>query len=361
MKKALYVASVFSHLACFHIPFMKALKEQGFLVHALAKTDRIDAREKLQEAGISCIEMSFSRSPCSLSNLKAYKKLRRRFRAHQYDIIHVHTPAAAFITRAAARNTGQGLVIYTAHGFHFYKGAPKLNWLLYFSAEKIARKWTDILVTINQEDYENAKRLGYEPGKSLVYTHGVGINIAEFTVPDKEGTGTVFVCIGELNKNKNQEWLLDVWKDFKDPYAELRIIGDGPLEKKLKGKAKKLKNVKFLGYRTDIAKQLADADVLISVSHREGLPRNVMEAMAAGKPVIGTNVRGTRDLIKQKETGLLVELGNRFSLLNALSAMTDPIVRKRYGEAAKKVIQNYSEEKTVDEMMKVYSRLEESE
>jgi glycosyltransferase involved in cell wall biosynthesis len=359
MKKALYVASVFSHLACFHIPFMKALKERGFVVYAMARTDRPGVVPKLEQHDIKCIEMPFSRSPYSWKNLKVYKMLRRMFKENRYDIIHVHTPAAAFLTRAAARNTKQGLIVYTAHGFHFYKGAPKRNWLIYFPVEKLARRWTDILVTINHEDYENAQKLGYEPGKSLVYTHGVGINIDEFVVPDRNGNGTVFVCVGEMNKNKNQEWLLDVWKEFDDPETELRIIGDGPLEQKLRKKASPLKNVKFLGYRTDIAQQLAESDVLISVSHREGLPRNVMEAMAAGKPVIGTNIRGTKDLVKA--TGLLVKPGDKAALRRAVSVMKDKQSRKLFSSYTRREIKPFSEENTVNEIMKVYSRLEGSE
>lgn len=358
-KKALYVASVFSHLACFHIPFMEALQERGFDVYAMARTDREGAARKLEDNGIRCIEMPFSRSPYSLRNLKIYRLLRHMFKNHHYDIIHVHTPAAAFLTRAAARKTGQGLIVYTAHGFHFYKGAPLLNWLVYYPAEKLARRWTDTLVTINEEDYHNARKLGYESGKSLVFTHGVGIRVDDFVVSDRNEDGTVFVCIGEINKNKNQKWLLDVWKEFDDPETELRIIGDGPLEQKLRKKASPLKNVKFLGYRTDIAQQLAESDVLISVSHREGLPRNVMEAMAAGKPVIGTNIRGTWDLVKA--TGLLVKPGDKVAFKRAVSVMKDKESRKFFSSYAKREIKPFSEENTVNEIMKVYSRLEGSE
>ena len=348
---------------------MKMLQAEGFEVFAVAKTDRPGTRELLETEGIRCIEVPFSRSPFSLSNLKTYRALRKILRETRFDIVHLHTPAAAFIARMAARNTRQCPILYTVHGFHFYRGAPCSNWLLFYSAEKLSRRWTDAIITMNSEDFDNAKRLGYEPGRSLFFTHGVGVNTEVYSpseskravtrkrlmISDKE---VVFVSIGEINKNKNHEWLLKVWKSLNENDIRLLIAGNGPGEKALANSIRGggLHNVHFLGYRSDVHDLLAASDVLVSVSKREGLPRNVMEAMATGLPVIGTNVRGTRDLIMHRDTGLLIDPGDDNTLRDALKLMIeDSDLRKNMGSNARKAIIQYSEQNVVEEVRNIYS------
>lgn len=368
-RKAIYVASIFIHFSAFHIPFLRMLQEEGFEVWAAARTTNEADRKELEAIGVKRIEVPFSRSPYSVSNFKAYKMMRKLFREKHFEIVHVHTPAAAFIARAAARGTGQGKVIYTAHGFHFYKGAPLKNWLIYCTAEKIARKWTDVLITINKEDFENGKELGYEERRSLFLTHGVGVDIGRYQLPEEARAATrtilgidkesvVFICIGELNKNKNQKWLLEAWKEIQDGKCMLLIVGDGKLRTKLQTfvKERDIDNVLFLGYREDIPELLAASDVLVSVSKREGLPKNVMEAMAAGKPVIGTNVRGTRDLIRHNENGLLVDLGNCEQLANAFQMLSkSKDLREACGLRARTLVEAYSVERVMEEIRGVYT------
>lgn len=367
MKKALYVATIFLHLKSFHIPFMKMLKQKGFEVWAAAANTDDFSKRALEDIGIKCIEVPFSRNPYNISNLKAYKFLRNFFKKNHFDLLHFHTPVASFIGRIAARNTNQGTIVYTAHGFHFYKGAPIKNWLIYYTAEKIARKWTDILITINSEDFENGKKLGYIPNKSLFLTHGVGIDVDAFKLPNSirekkrrelsiPKNAVVFICIGELNKNKNQKWLLKVWKQLQDSNIYLLLVGDGPLKTKLDKFAAKnnIKNVKFLGFRNDIPQLLKASDVLISVSKREGLPRNIMEAMAAGLPVIGTNIRGTRDLLFDN-TGILTDLESVESLKNAIIKLANSAKLRLYlGKTASKKVANISVESIMKELIKIY-------
>jgi len=369
MKKALYVATVSSHLILFHGCFMKELVRQGFEVKAAARTSSEDNKRELETLGIESIEIPFSRNPYSLSNIKAHKLIRKLFREQHFDIVHVHTPVAAFIARAAARGTGQGKIIYTAHGFHFYKGAPLKNWIIYYTAEKIARKWTDVLITINKEDFENGKKLDYKENRSLFLTHGVGVDIGRYQLPEEVRAATrtilgidkesvVFICIGELNKNKNQKWLLEAWKEIQDGNCMLLIVGDGKLRSKLQSfvKERDIDNVLFLGYREDIPELLAASDVLVSVSKREGLPKNVMEAMAAGKPVIGTDVRGTRDLVKHDESGLLVDLGNSLQLANVLRMLSkSKDLREAFGLRARTLVEAYSVERVMEEIRGVYT------
>ncbi len=368
-KKAIYVASIFTHFCAFHVPFLRMLQEEGFEVWAAARTTNETDRKELETMGIKCIEIPFSRSPYSVSNIKAYRMMRKLFRENHFELVHVHTPAAAFIARAAARGTGQGKVIYTAHGFHFYKGAPLKNWLIYYTAEKIARKWTDVLITINKEDFENGKKLGYEERRSLFLTYGVGVDIKRYQLSEEVRVATrkmlgideecvVFICIGELNKNKNQKWLLEVWKELEDGNRMLLIVGDGKLRNELEAfvKDNSIEGVKFLGFREDIPELLAASDVLVSVSKREGLPKNVMEAMAAGKPVIGTNVRGTRDLVKHNENGMLIDLKKRHNLASAVKTLSSSkILRASYAKKARDLIEEYTVQQVLDEMSMIYS------
>lgn len=369
--KVIYIASVFWHFSSFHIPFMRMLQAEGFEVFAMARTDRPGTRELLEAEGIHCIEAPFSRNPFSLSNVKACRALRKILQETRFEIIHLHTPAVAFIARMAARNTQKGPVVYTVHGFHFYRGAPWANWLLFYSAEKLSRRWTDAVITMNSEDFGTAKRLGYEPERSLFFTHGVGVNTEvyspseskrsvirkELMINDEE---IVFVSIGEINKNKNHKWLLRVWSSLNEKGIRLLIAGNGPGEKALENniRASRLKNVHFLGYRSDVQDLLAASDALVSVSRREGLPRNVMEAMATGLPVIGTNVRGTRDLIEHKDTGLLISLGDDNALRDALKLMIENSdLRNDMGKNAREAVIRYSEQNVVEEIRNIYSVL----
>ena len=369
-KRAIYIASVFGHFKAFHVPFLRMLQEQGFEVWAAAGTNREQSREYLENLGVKCIEIPFSRSPYSISNIRAYKLMRKIFRESHFEIVHVHTPAAAFIARAAARGKGQGKVIYTAHGLHFYKGALLKNWLIYYTAEKIARKWTDVLTTINKEDFENGKKLGYEEGRSLFLTHGVGVDIDKYQLPKEVRVAArrmlgiyeesvVFICIGELNKNKNQKWLLEAWKEIQDGNCMLLIVGDGKLRSKLQTfvKERDIDKVLFLGFREDIPELLAASDVLVSVSKTEGLPKNVMEAMASGKPVIKTNVRGTRDLVKDNETGLLVAPGSGHQLAEAMVTLSkNEKLRCEFGMKGRQLIDEFSIECVLGEMNAQYWR-----
>lgn len=185
----------------------------------------------------------------------------------------------------------------------------------------------------------------------------------EVRVAAREGLGidrshVVFICIGELNKNKNQKWLLEAWKEIEDENRMLLIVGDGKLRNQLEAfeRDNRIERVMFLGYRDDIPELLAASDVLLSVSKREGLPKNVMEAMASGKPVIGTNVRGTRDLIMNKENGLLVDLGNSEQLIDALRMFSKSMkIREHFGPRSRNLVEVYSVERVLEEIKGVYN------
>jgi len=331
-----------------------------------------DYVERVRATGAFCWDIPFARSPYHPRNVRAYQRLRELLRRERYDLIHVHTPVASFLGRYLAKKTHQGPVLYTAHGFHFFKGAPLRNWLLYYTAEKLAAKWTDALIVMNSEDYELAQKLGFQPEKNLFYVHGVGVDLNEFSPPSVLGGGVrsefgigtdepVVTCIGELTDGKNQGFLLDAWSLLTErlDVGHLLLVGTGSRLEVLRRRVERerIPRVHFLGYRTDIPAILAETDVVVLVSKHEGLPRCLMEAMSAGKPIVASNVRGNRDLVEHLETGLLVELGDNASLASALETlMLDAELRNSMGLKAQQEIRAYSLQQVLREMSVIYER-----
>jgi len=370
-KRVLFVASVYQHLAHFHLPFMKMLQEQGHEVHAAASSI-LGGKGEVVATGVTCWDVPFARSPFSPSNFRAVLDLWRVFSTTQFDLIHVHTPVAAFLGRLLAKLTGQGEVIYTAHGFHFYKGAPWYNWLIYHTAERIAARWTDGLIVMNGEDFESAKKLGFRPEVNLFYVRGVGLDINHFAVPptmEKEvraslnisDSDIVVTCIAELNENKNQGFLLEAWRDLskRHNHVQLLLVGQGEKLNYLQSRVAKegMPRVHFLGHRRDIPQILWESDIITLVSKREGLPRCIMEAMAASKPVVATNVRGNRDLVDDGRTGCLVELGDVVGLTQVVDELVlDHELQTAMGIAAREKVQDYSLEKVIAELAIIYDR-----
>lgn len=369
-KKVLFSATVYSHLAAFHKPFMKMLQEKDYEVHAAANPNH-GRKEEIEEMGIVCWDIPFSRSPYHVNNFKAMVGLSHLFRNQYFDLIHVHTPVASFLVRYMAKKYKQGAVLYTAHGFHFYKGAPIQNWLMYYTAEKLARRWTDGLIVINEEDYENGKRLGFRENESLFFTHGVGISLDEYRENAHDNlyirqklsvkqNDIVISYIAELNDNKNHMFLLKNWNTLIQhcPNLHCFIIGSGEKEQKLITyvKEKNLKNVHFLGYRRDIAEILSQSDIVSLLSYREGLPRCIMEGMAARKPLVVTNIRGSRDLVKDGENGFIVDLGDDQTLVKCFTKLIhNKDLREKMGRDSLRKIQSYNLVNVLEEMRQVYS------
>ena len=320
MKKVLFTATVDSHILQFHLPFLKLFKERGYEVHVAT-----NGNEKIPYCDIKHI-ISFERSPLKINNLKAIKQLKEIINEEKFDIIHCHTPMGGVVTRLAARQArkkNHTRVIYTAHGFHFYKGAPKLNWMIYYPIEKWLAKYTDTLITINNEDYELAKNKFSRRCFDIQYVPGVGIDEDKFNfkMSEKEKIELrkslgltkddfVLTCIGRLDKNKNQGLLIEVVKELFKSHPNIHLLLVGPDENQgmYHYMAKGFENnIHFLGYREDISKILKITDISLSASFREGLPVNILEAMASGVPVIAANCRGVRELIKNEVNGYIVE------------------------------------------------------
>ena len=283
-KKVLFIATVAGHINTFHIPYLKMFKDKQYEVHVATK--RANEIENVDKK----YEICFERFPIKLKNVKAYKELKKIIDENQYDIIHCHTPVGGVLTRLAARKARKNgtKVIYTAHGFHFYKGAPLINWMIYYPMEKICSRWTDTLITIANEDYELAKKK-FKKLKQIEHIYGVGMNTKriekEFSSEEKqkirkeleiEKNDIIFSYVAELNKNKNQKLLIDVIKDLKEEISNVKLflVGSGVLKEHYKEYVKnnKLeKYVKILGKRDDINEILSVTDIYLASSIREGL------------------------------------------------------------------------------------------
>jgi glycosyltransferase EpsD len=318
-KKVLFCATVDYHFKAFHLPYLKWFKEQGWEVHVAACGDlKLPYVDKKYNIPIR-------RSPFSKMNRGAYKELKTIIDQNQYKIIHCHTPMGGVLTRLAARRARKNgtKVLYTAHGFHFCKGAPLTNWILYYPIERVLSRFTDCLITINQEDFNLSKRHRFR-ADLIMHVHGVGVNIEKYKPVEETHKSIIrsnhgyhaddflMFYAAEFNKNKNQKLLIESLALIKEevPNAKLLLAGDGPFLQECKNHAHKLElddMIDFLGYRKDIEDLLKLSDLAVASSLREGLPVNIMEAMACGLPVIANDNRGHRELIENNKNGWIIK------------------------------------------------------
>ena len=316
--KILYITTIGSTM-CFFKDLIRELTEEGHRVDiACSHTEMIP--ECYEEYGCKAYEISCSRSPLSPGNVKAIGQIKKLVKENGYDIVHCHTPVAAACTRFAckglrgrggsgANEADTGLrVFYTAHGFHFYTGAPLKNWMVFYPIEKLCSKWTDVLVTINKEDFARAKEKFC--AKEVRYVPGVGIDVDSFyedassrevrriKMGIPEGA-RLFVTVGELIPRKNQGVLIEAISQMeKKPY--LFIVGKGPLKEQYEARVAELglsEHIRLLGQRSDVKELLNMADAFVFPSHQEGLPVALMEAMSCGVYCIASDIRGNEDLI----------------------------------------------------------------
>ncbi|MED3662283.1 glycosyltransferase [Ureibacillus terrenus] len=261
-------------------------------------------------------------------------------------------------------------VFYTAHGFHFYKGAPIQNWLIYYPIEKWLSKYTDCLITINNEDYKIAKEKF--KSKHVEMVNGVGIDTSKFIPQTLEKKiqlrkeygfsekDFILIFVGELNHNKHQDLLINVVRELKDkiPNIKLLLVGKGDMYEKYKKFASDLglkKYVKFLGYRKDVPNLMLISDIAVSSSRREGLPVNILEAMATGLPLVVTNCRGNKDLVKKGENGFLHkpnDVENFGKSIYKLYKYTE--LRDKFSNNNLKRIEKYTIESILREMRRIY-------
>ncbi len=364
MKNFLIVTTIQNTVEAFLIPHIKMLEKKGYEVW-IATNIYKEIPKELQEN--KWINISFSRNPFSKNSLKAIKEMRELIKDNNFETIHFHTPIAAFLGRYAAMKENQKNIIYTAHGFHFFKGAPILNWLIYYPMEKLAIKWTDKLITINEEDFKRAKKIANKNTK-IYKIDGVGLDLEKYRngnsqkIKDEldiKENEFVISMIGELNKNKNQIQLLksiSILKNNGINNIRVILVGIGNQENMLKDEVLKSKiKVDFLGFRRDINDIVSVSDLICSMSYREGLPRNIMEGMSQGKPFIVTDIRGNRDIIKNEINGFIVPINNYEITTNKIEKiMKDKKLRFKISEHNFSDVNKFSIEKILKEMEKIY-------
>lgn len=368
MKKVLFVATVVQlHIARFHIPYLKWFHEQGWQVDVAAKNDYEQPEACVIPYCDHFYDIPFARSPFDSSNLQAFRMLKQRLDETHYDIIHCHTPMGAVIARLAAKKSRRlgTKVIYTAHGFHFYHGAPAKNWMLYYPVERFLSRWTDVIITINQEDKQAARKFSCS---RIEYVPGVGINLKKFVrhrprdvvraalgiAPDT----TFILSVGELIARKNYDVAIDALSalDTRIKFC-FCIAGIGDKESELRQHIadKGLEDsIKLLGFRSDIPDLLHAADLFFFPSLQEGLPVAVMEAMACGLPIVCSRIRGNTDLIDEGLGGYLVDATDTAGFTRALTQCIHAPSNAEMAAYNREKIKAFSESAVLERMAAIY-------
>lgn len=366
MAKIIIVATVDQHIRHFHLPLIKALVKEGHEV-CIASNG-----QEVFEGITQKYNLPFQRNPFHFDNIRAYKQLKEIIDNESFDVIHVNTPVGSVVGRLAARKSRKkGLkIIYTAHGFHFFKGAPKKNWMLFYPIEKLLMRYTDALITMNNEDFHIAKKMASNNSNVLIKkTNGVGVNLTWKKLSDYELDGLrkqynlqnskIITCVAEISDRKNQIELINAFAKLKNKELinlKLLLIGDGGLKDSLETLVKDRElsdQIIFTGYRTNVNGFLQISDVLVSASKQEGLPVNIIEAMTHGLPIVASRIRGHVDLLSEYPNGELYELGNLDSLINAINqSLTKD--KKKYE------LSRYSTEAVTMQVLEVYRFLNET-
>lgn len=376
MKKVLFVATVRSHIGQFHISYLKELKKNGYEIHA-AYRDNAKDKPGLDLSVVDKVyELPFERSPLKASNYAAYQQLKKIIENQHFDIIHCHTPVGGVAARLAARKARKRgtKVIYTAHGFHFYKGASVKNWLLFYPVERFLAGYTDALITINREDFAAAEK--FKAGHKYLI-NGVGIDLTQFAETDASKKRSLraeygfdendFIIIypADLSVRKNQKMLLravaEVKRQKKGIHLTVLMPGQPIMKEELEDLAKAFgiqENCRFMGYRRDMSKLIGLSDLMVSSSRQEGLPVCIMEAMAVGKPVIATRVRGNEDLVEEGYNGYLCALEDEKAMAEAMIRLyEDRELLAVMGENSRKKIAEYGRECVNEKLYRVYEEM----
>lgn len=371
MKKVLLTATVQSHIGQFHRPLAEVLHENGYEVHVAARNNLAEKNGLELDFADKIYDVPFSRSPKSLDNIKAYRQLKKIIEQESYEVIHCNTPMGGIVTRLAAvgaRRKGTK-VFYTAHGFHFYQGAPKKNWIVFYPIEKFFSRLTDKLITITYEDYNLSSKKFHCKTEHI---HSVGVSTERYYPIDsieqvkrlkEEGlTGNEYVilCVGELNANKDQKTLISAIAKIVNRIPKLKVLlaGNGPLWEDLVEQIKQegLEGViTLLGYRTDLYEITPAVDLVVSCSHREGMPLNILEAMLSRRPVVASVNRGHKELVEDRKTGLLFQPGNVEDLAERIMTLyCNTEMAEKMGKAGYQKAMHYTTDAVSEELKQIY-------
>ena len=371
-KKILLVATVVKiHVNVFHTPCLKMFQELGWETWVCAGNDYDNPDDCVIPGCDHYLNIPFERNPLKPGNIKAYQMLRKIIRREHFELVYCHTPVGAMLARLAARSSRRNgtKVVYMAHGFHFFNGAPLLNWMIYYPVERFLSRFTDGLITINQEDYRRA--LKFHAGK-VILIPGVGINLEKFQKKEptrqdvRERLGIseeriVLMSVGELTKRKNHMVVIEAIAQLKTYDIVYIICGDGSMRTRLRKRAAELgirDRLKLAGFRKDIAELHKAADIFVFPSLQEGLPVALMEAMASGLPIVASRIRGNEDLIQNNLGGYLVSARDPEQYAHVIEkAIRNSEKREQMKKRNLEIIENYEQEKVLHDMIKFFDEV----
>lgn len=349
------------------------LHEHGCEVHVAARNNLAEKNGLKLDFVEQIFDIPFERSPFNRRNLAAYQQLKQVIDGGNYDVVHTNTPVGGIVGRLAARKARKNgcQVFYTAHGFHFFQGGPKKNWLIYYPIEKYMCRYTDELIVINEEDF----RLAQDKFRvSVSHIHGIGANTSKFcpTSDDERVTlrtklgftqkQKIIICTGELNANKNQLVAIQAMRQViaHEPNAILLLAGNGPSYDKLKTAISELelaKHIILLGYHTDLEQYVKASDIVISCSKREGLGLNLVEGMLCEKPIVAAINRGHRELVRDGESGYLVPASDVNMLAQKIiQLLFDPQLSHTFGQNGYELSQHYTDAAVYEELVALYRK-----
>lgn len=357
----------------FELQNVRLLREMGYRIFYAADFSRPVygmRQEELDALGVTKIQIAVSGTPLAIcSHLGELKKLKELTEREHITAVHCHTPVGGFLGRMLGRMFGRELkVIYTAHGFHFYQGAPVINWLFY-PAEALMARYTDALITINREDFRRAKNFHLRPGGRVYRIPGVGI--CKERLQADEGAGKRWrqqhgipqnafhlLTMGELNRNKNHAVILRAMKRLSSREIFCSIAGEGGSRAELEREIAAFgleDRVRLVGYQEDAASFLASGDAFLFPSRREGLGMAALEAMTVGLPVIAADNRGTREYMRQGVNGYICGWKDEKGFAVAINRLyRDPLLRETMGQAARRTAEKFSRERTTEIMARIY-------
>lgn len=354
------------------IPGVKAAGEMGMQV--TVGINRKFAEQMTCTYPVSFYNAQSYRNPFNIPEvLRAYRSAVAVLKSDEYTAIHCNTPIGGFVGRAAGKKCGVKKVVYQAHGFHFYKGAPLVNWLVFYPVERLLARWTDAIITINHEDYAFAqKKMKLRKGGKVYYVPGVGIDTAGLA-PDESvrqakrqelGLGNedvMLISAGDLNVNKNNTVIISALAKLQNKKIHYFLCGVGEKESDLRRQAEEAgisPNVHFLGYRTDMKALLQAADVFVMPSFREGLSRSIMEAMSAGLPCVVSKIRGNVDLVSEGQGGYLHAPTDADTAADAIAKLAnDPKLRQTMREYNLEKVKQFDSSVVEQEIQKIYTEV----
>lgn len=365
-KKIIMIATTDNMIWQFLLPHIEYLQNQGNTVECVCAKTGFWFDELTSKYGLKVHEINFTRSPLSLKNIKGYKNLKRLQKQEKFNLVYCQQPVGGLMGRLLAKKFKLPC-IYTAHGFHFYKGGNKLKNFVFKTIEKYLAKYTTALVTINDEDFAACQNW---KAKAKYKINGIGVDLTKYSLnPNlnkemfRKALGLsendfIVTSVGELNENKNTFRLLEAIKNIGDIKIKYVICGQGPLEQQYKKyiEENNLKNrIKMLGFRKDIPSILQISDVYIMPSFREGLSKAMMEAMCYGLPVIASNIRGSTDLLGNNEGGLLCNPNNTKEFSDAiLKLYNDKQLTKEISKRNLEYIKNFDINVVLKQLEKIY-------